>query len=316
MPIPPAPLFRDPIYDGAADPTLIYNRHEKSWWIVYTNRRANVEGPGLAWVHGTDIGIASSRDGGATWLYRGILEGLAYEPGRNSYWAPEVLWHDGVYHMYVSYVPGVPHNWSGPRYILHYTSPNLWQWTFQSRLPLSSDRVIDACVFRLPNGVWRMWYKDEADRSHSYTADSDDLCHWRVRGTVISDRPHEGPNVFAWRGSIWMITDTWRGFGVYRSSDAEHWEQQDNILAVGGKRRDDGVMGNHADVHVTQDGARAYIFYFTHPGRVTSRQTPDDETMPYEDRRTSLQVAELDVIDGRLVCDRDKPFDLDLGSIE
>ena len=78
-----------------------------------------------------------------------------------------MLWHDGLYHMYVSYVPGVPHNWSGLRYILHYTSANLWQWTFQSRLPLSSDRVIDACVFRLPNGVWRMWYKDEADRSHS-----------------------------------------------------------------------------------------------------------------------------------------------------
>ncbi|HEY3291526.1 MAG TPA: glycosyl hydrolase [Anaerolineae bacterium] len=307
---PPAPLFRDPIYDGAADPTIIYNRAEKTWWILYTNRRANVEGPGLAWVHGTDIGIASSSDGGASWLYRGIVEGLAYEPGRNTYWAPEILCHDGVYHMYVSYVPGVPHDWSGRRHILHYTSANLWQWTFQARLPLSSEHVIDACVFQLPTGAWRMWYKDESNGSHSYTADSADLYHWQVRGPVISDHPHEGPNVFAWRGSIWMVTDTWHGQGVYRSDDAEHWEQQANILATGGARREDNVMGNHADVLVV--GERAFIFYFTHPGRTTGHQTPDDQTMPYEDRRTSLQVAELELTDGVLVCDRDKDFELDL----
>ncbi|MBE0698764.1 MAG: glycosyl hydrolase, partial [Anaerolineaceae bacterium] len=42
----PAPLFRDPIYDGAADPTIIWNREEKSWWLLYTNRRATAEGPG------------------------------------------------------------------------------------------------------------------------------------------------------------------------------------------------------------------------------------------------------------------------------
>ena len=311
MAIPPAPLFRDPIYDGAADPTIIYNRQEKSWWILYTNRRANVEGPGLAWVHGTNIGIASSHDGGATWLYRGILTGLEYELGRNTYWAPEILWHAGAYHMYVSYVPGVPHDWSGPRHILHYTSTDLWQWTFLSRLPLSSDRVIDACVFHMLDGSWRMWYKDEADRSYSYTADSADLQHWQVRGPVICDRPHEGPNVFAWRGSIWMITDTWRGLGVYRSADAEHWEQQDNILAEGGKRRDDGVMGNHADVLVAGD--RAYIFYFTHPGR-TGQPRAEGDPMPYEERRTSLQVAELDIRDGQLICDRDKPFNLELAN--
>ena len=29
---PNAPLFRDPIYDGAADPTIIWNPKEKAWW--------------------------------------------------------------------------------------------------------------------------------------------------------------------------------------------------------------------------------------------------------------------------------------------
>ena len=37
-----APLFRDPIFDGAADPTVIYNPHENAWWMVYTNRRTTI----------------------------------------------------------------------------------------------------------------------------------------------------------------------------------------------------------------------------------------------------------------------------------
>ncbi|WP_343418569.1 hypothetical protein [Candidatus Flexifilum breve] len=57
-------MFRDPIHDGAADPVVIWNREEQAWWLLYTNRRANVECPGVAWVHGADIGIASSSDHG------------------------------------------------------------------------------------------------------------------------------------------------------------------------------------------------------------------------------------------------------------
>ncbi len=149
---PPAPLFRDPIYDGAADPVVIWNRQEQSWWLLYTNRRANVPCRGVAWVHGTDIGIASSPDQGHTWCYRGTLQGLEFERGRNTFWAPEVIWHEGMYHMYVSYVPGVPHDWSGTRAIVHMTSHNLWDWQSQSHLSLSSDRVIDAAIHRLPSG--------------------------------------------------------------------------------------------------------------------------------------------------------------------
>jgi hypothetical protein len=126
MPIIPAPLFRDPIYDGAADPTIAWNRGERSWWILYTNRRATVDGPGYAWVHGTDIGAASSRDGGSVWLYRGTIQGLEFERGRNTFWAPEVVFHEDAYHIYVSYVRGVPTTWSFDREILHYTSANLW----------------------------------------------------------------------------------------------------------------------------------------------------------------------------------------------
>ncbi len=291
MPIAPAPLFRDPIYDGAADPTIIWNQQEQTWWLLYTNRRANVACQGVAWLHGTDIGIASSADQGQTWHYRGILNGLEFERGRNTFWAPEVLWHAGRYHMYVSYVPGIPHDWAAPRTILHLTSSNLWDWQHESALSLSSPRVIDACVLRLADGRWRMWYKDEDHQSHTYAAESDDLYTWTVQGPVITDCAHEGPNVFYWQGSYWMITDHWQGLGVYRSADAEHWQRQGTILAGAGTRPEDGTQGQHADVLV--QGERAFIFYFTHPERNPEKHYGFGDNHPYADKRTSLQVAEL-----------------------
>jgi hypothetical protein len=51
------PLYRDPIYDGAADPVVIWNKQAKKWWMFYTNRRAtDTTATGVTWVHGTRIG--------------------------------------------------------------------------------------------------------------------------------------------------------------------------------------------------------------------------------------------------------------------
>lgn len=305
----PAPLFRDPIFDGAADPTIIWNREEASWWILYTNRRATAESANVAWVHGTDIGIASSNNG-QEWLYRGTLSGLEFERGRNTFWAPEVLWHAGKYHIFVSYVRGVPSTWSGKRHIVHLFSSNLWDWEFHSILPLSSDRVIDACIFRLPGGSWRMWYKDEAHNSFSYAADSADLFSWTVRGPVITDCPHEGPNVFRWQDAYWMVTDPWRGLGVYRSADCQTWTRQADILDIPGIRHDDGAIGHHADVLV--QGEKATIFYFTHPE--VAGMAGEDMVWTYAKRRTSLQAAQLEFKNGQLLCDRDRPFEINLAA--
>ncbi len=310
MHVPQAPLFRDPIYDGAADPVVIWNHEEKSWWLLYTNRRANVSCRGVGWVHGTDIGFASSADRGHTWYYRGVLAGLEFERGRNTFWAPEIIRSQKAYHMYVSYVPGVPHDWSGPRSIVHMTSSNLWDRQYESTLNLSSNRVIDAAILQLPNGLWRMWYKDEANGSWTYAADSNDLYHWQVQGPVITDCAHEGANVFHWRGRYWMITDYWQGLGVYRSEDAEHWERQQNILDTPGQRADDGAIGGHADVVVLGD--RAFIFYFTHPDWDRTQPYDMQAVHPYNVKRTSLQVAELELHGAALTCDRDKPFDFTL----
>ncbi|QGH33938.1 glycosyl hydrolase [Gracilibacillus salitolerans] len=300
-----APLFRDPIYDGAADPTVIWNHVEKEWWMVYMNRRATSRRMDVSWVHGTDLGIATSKEGNQ-WLYCGIIEDLDIEKGRNTFWAPEIIYHEGIYHMYVSYIKGVPDSWSGhKRHILHYTSDNLWNWIYQSTLSLSSGYVIDAAVHKLPNGKWRMWYKDEQNHSHTYAADSDDLYHWESVGPVIIGFPHEGANVFFWQEQYWLIIDEWSGQGVYQSKDCVNWQRNSKILDKDGIRKDDQGVGLHADVLVVND--KAYIFYFTHPDRAKGYGKDS-----YLSKRSSIQVAELEIENGILTCHRDKNLILHL----
>lgn len=152
-----------------------------------------------------------------------------------------------------------------------------------------------------------MWYKDEGNGSHSYATDSEDLYKWKVVGPMMVDRNHEGPNVFYWRGKYWMVGDQWQGLLVYSSPDAEHWTfQKEPILETPGTRSEDGAKGQHADVLVQGDDA--YIIYFTHPQLNENVRQRIPGVTPYEHRRTSLQVAMLDIVDGKLVCDRNKPF--------
>lgn len=303
----PKPLYRDPIYDGAADPVLVWNPHVKRWWMFYTNRRATVTNePGVSWVHGTRIGIAESPDLGATWHYVGTANiRLPDEFDTNcvTLWAPEIVRApNGTFHMFLTVVPGIFSNWNHPRSIVQFTSTNLVDWFPAEVLQLASDRVIDACVLRLDDGTWRLWYNNERDRKSIYYAESEDLVHWIDAGKAVGDQPGEGPKVFKWKGYYWMITDVWRGLAVYRSTDATRWERQPtNLLDKPGTGPDDGVKGQHADVVVS--GERAFIFYFTHPGRTPGNETKDTP----EQRRSSIQVAELEFKDGWLTCDRDKP---------
>jgi len=296
------PLFRDPVHDGAADPVLCWNPAEEKWFMFYTNRRANIpDKQGVAWVHGTQIGIAESADGGANWTYRGTAK-INYGKGEYSYWAPEVIEHEETYHMYLTFVPGIFADWSHPRDILHLTSKDLLSWKYESTLKLSSNRVIDACVIRLPNGMWRMWYNNEVDHKSIYYADSPDLYRWTDRGKAMGERPGEGPKVFRWKNRYWMVVDVWKGLGIYSSGDCLTWTRQpENLLEKPGKGPDDKVKGGHPDVVVSGD--RAFLFYFTHPGRMDD--TPKDDL--YQQRRSSIQVVELKYKDGRLTCDRDKP---------
>ena len=114
----PAPLFRDPIYDGAADPMVIRKESDGLFYMFYTQRRANQLVAGVSYCYGSRIGVAESENG-RDWYYRGALD-LEFEFGQNTFWAPEVLWANGRYHMFVSYITGVPDSWRGSRDILQH----------------------------------------------------------------------------------------------------------------------------------------------------------------------------------------------------
>lgn len=291
------PLYSDPVYKGSTDPVIIWNKKEKRWFMFYTSRRSNVpELKGIESVHGSRIAIAESLDGGATWQYRDTCN-INYRTPGYTHWAPEVIENEGLYHMYLTHVPGIFNDWNHPRSIIHLTSKDLIKWDFQSELKLSSDRCIDACVFQLPDGQWRMYYNNETDKKSIYYADSPDLYSWNDSGKkVIGDQQGEGPKVFHWKGKAWMIVDNWNGLGIYYSDDFINWiRQENNILQEPGTITEDQGVGHHADVVLSND--RAYIFYFVHPPK---------------SRNAVIHVAELEYINGQIVCDRNKPVNINL----
>lgn len=312
----PAPreLYRDPVYDGATDPTVVRDG-DGQWWLFYTQRRATHHdpGPGVAWVHGSRIGVAHSDDG-LRWRYAGTLEpsedALVLRAGTpplvvsETHWAPEVV-HDGTrWRMYLTRIDGIPTRWEGhERHIVEYVSDDLRTWTRRGVVPLASDRVIDAAVARCPDGRWRLWCKDEAADSTTAVAVSDDLETWHPAGTAIGGRPHEGPYVFELGDWWWMLTDEWRGMAVYRSDDAESWTRQGGadavILGESGAPADGVQIGRHGSVVVTDGEARLY--FFTHPWWDGSELADADERTH---RRSAIHVARLRVVDGELIAER------------
>lgn len=274
-----SPLYIDPVYNGSTDPMVCFNKNTNRWYMYYTSRRSNVPGlNGIESVHGSPIGIAVSDDGGATWEYMGDCN-IDYHPDKNpTYWAPEVIEYEGIYHMYLSYVPGIFDNWEHPRDIVHLTSKDGFNWNTQSVLKLSSHRVIDACIIRLADGTWRLWYNNETDNKSIYYAESEDLYNWTDKGKVDIETVGEGPNVIYWHDRYFMIVDEWKGLSVFSSDDALNWKKQEEYLipgipvdpdeaaqTTGDQRRVrmiDGTRGNHADIEIAN--GHAYMFYFSH----------------------------------------------------
>lgn len=297
-----AELYRDPVYDGATDPTVVIA--DGRWWMLYTQRRATHPdpGPGVAWVHGSRVGVARSDDG-VHWEYAGTLEptseGLALDPAGpaavtdRTHWAPDVI-HDGTrWRMYLTEIDGVPDRWPGfARRIVEYRSDDLSGWRRAGAVPLDSDRVIDAAVARVPDGSWRLWYKDEAADSVTKVAVSDDLETWRPGGTAIGGRPHEGPYVLELGGWWWMIVDEWRGMAVYRSTDAVTWERQggpDDVILGAGEVPGPG-FGHHGAA--VRDGDDVWLYFFAHPARA---YVPDLPAEGADDRRCAVYRVRLTV---------------------
>ena len=292
-------VYEDPVFDGAADPTLVYNRKTKEWWIVYTQRRAAVDWEsGVSWVYGSEIGLARSPDGGTTWEYIGTAQGLALgKTPRDTYWAPEIVYNDGIYHMYLSYVTGVHSRWGGTATIEHYTSNDLVNWTHQSSVPgQPSSGIIDPCIFRLRDGRYAMWFK--APGSQTYISFSDDLYKWGPSANINIGGNQEAPNVFFWNGKYRMLLDNAQRLTLYSSEDGIYWPM--------GSKTDIG--GQHCDV-VTQGGenGEAIFLYFAE-----NYNTPSGNG-----NKTALYLNKLvERDDGTVWCDHEAIYKYNLRAPE
>ncbi|UDF05067.1 family 43 glycosylhydrolase [Asticcacaulis sp. AND118] len=299
----PKPLYRDPVYDGAADASIVYDTAAKDWKMFYTNRRATLKTPDgdVSWVHGTPIGVAASKDG-VKWSYQGTAN-IPLSCTGETLWAPELYEDNGTYHMWLTVVPGVFKDWKAGRFIVHLTSSDLKTWNCGERLELGTDRAIDASVIR-KDGVYRLWFKDERKGSRLFALESPDLISWVRQPDPVIDTNAEGPKVFQFGDHYWMIADVWKGLMVLRSDDLKTWTPQPNrILEQPGSQPTDNDKGQHPDV-VVNDG-RALIYYFVH-----QYKAPEAVADPKFGQRTVIQVAELKIgADGWLTVDRDAPTD-------
>jgi predicted GH43/DUF377 family glycosyl hydrolase len=303
----PAPLFDDPEWHGATDPFVIWNPAKRLWFMYYTQRRATLENPtGVNWVHGSKIGIATSKDG-TKWSYLGTAKGdhdlsdplaakgLGPEPGV-TWWAPGFVYHDKTFHMFVTLVDGIYSKWIGQRHILHFTSADGVTWKYINTCQLSSDRVIDPMVYRIKD-TWYMVYKDEAAGSRTYVSESKDLIEWTNDRPMTNEGHQEAPFVFHWQDAYWMIVDALgdKGLRIYKSANGiDQWEYNSTVLAApDGTRPKDNNVGHHPGIVVqsTPDGReQCLLFYFTH-----------------QDRQTVMQLAELQLdADGKVFCNRNK----------
>lgn len=306
----PSPVFVDPIYNGPADPMVIKNVQTGKFYMFYTQRRASTATEGsVAYCYGSKIGVAEAYDDGSYWYYRGALD-LEFEFGDNTFWAPEIVWDEesALYHMYVTYIRGIHSHWAGNASIHHYISEDLFHWKHIGKLEIGSKRIIDPCLFKLPSGTWRMWYKDERSGAHTFYADSDDLYNWKDIGQATFDGAQEGPNVFEFGGKYWLIADEWRGLAIYSSDDLTVFTRQEgvNILCDVSNRPLDCAIGRHADV--ISCGEHAYIVYFVHYNDTMAGENPSN----IEHAPTVVHIAELHITDGKLTCDRNEKFELNL----
>ena len=301
----PKPLYRDPVYDGAADASLVFDHARKEWVMFYTNRRASLkfaDPKDVSWVHGTPIGMARSVNG-LQWRFAGQATFPKACSGE-TLWAPELYYEAGTYHMWLTVVPGIYRRWGGATSkIVHLTSSDLRQWACSDTVDTGSQRSIDASVIKLGSAHYRLWYKDERAGSRLFALDSPDLRSWtKVLDKPVIDTNAEGPKVFLFKGFYWMIADKWDGLLVLRSKDGLKWDlQSDKILRDAGTMATDRAKGQHPDIIVTGKGKsqRAFIYYFVHQG-----QEPQGQTDPYWNQRTVIQVAELVYKDASLSVDR------------
>ena len=321
----PAPLFIDPNYRGSCDPEIVWNEHDQLWYIYYTARRPMLDN---TWLQ-TPIGVAVSEDI-VNWEFKGYckFDGVGGEKDASStYWAPAIIAENDTLHMFVTWKPDTIPTigaWGGQGWIVHYKTPltnPVNGWLKVGALHSDNLNAIDATVYKNRN-QFHVWFKGKeltAKKNGLYHLATTDFNSWLELGFSKSDvfnaeatgsNFEEAPYIFQWKDKYWLITDPHDGFFVYSSKDAENWKFQGTILKEGGTRNLDTSMARHCSVAVKND--LAFIVYHVEPCRRYDLEKLKGEgkqrifVQPLKNRESVLQMAELEIIDGKLVCNRDK----------
>ena len=326
----PTPLFTDPNYRGSCDPEIVWNEFDQLWYIYYTARRPILENTWLS----TPIGVISSKDM-ITWEFKGYCKfnGVGGEKDASStFWAPAIIAEKNTLHMFVTWKPDtIPTEgaWGGQGWIVHYKAPlnnPVDGWQKVNALHDSTLNTIDATVYKNKN-LFHVWFKGKeisAAKNELYHLATSDFRTWEHKGFSKSDvfnaevtgsNFEEAPYIFQWKGKFWLITDPHNGFFVYSSNDAENWKFQGTILNEGGTRNLDNSMARHCSVAV--ENGRAFIFYHVEPWRRydLEKKTGEEKVrifdQPLKNRQSVLQMAELEIVDGKLFCNRNKIIIID-----
>ena len=163
------PYYADPLFDGAHDAEFVWHEGEQVWWVIYLQNRYNspIADPAgsCAYCVYTDFGLASTPDGGRSWVYRGVADGMdvpidlrnnslpSTRPpaaasqmyGGATWWRPAVVRHGGMYHGFFVYNPDPGDGMHSCR-IVHYTSDNLKTWHFAEVARSEHPSAYDRCV--------------------------------------------------------------------------------------------------------------------------------------------------------------------------
>lgn len=317
-----SPLFIDPNYHGSCDPEIVWNQAEERYFIYYTSRRSQLQNNFLA----TPIGAISSKDL-VNWNFEGycVFDGIGGTKDANStFWAPAIIAHNDSLHMFVTWKPDtavVKNPWGGPGMIVHYKThlnAPVKGWKKVGVMHNKTLNTIDATVYKKDN-LFHVWFKGKKkgkrEKNELYHKVSKDLIGWSDFGfsksdvfneSVTGSNFEEAPYIFNWKGKDWLITDPHNGLFVYHSNDGENWNFQGTILEKGSSRTMDGSMARHCSVVVKDD--RAFIFYHVEPWRAYDKEHSGWPIykQPLKNRQSVLQMAELEIKEGKLICNRDK----------
>jgi len=315
-PVAPKPLFADPNYGGSCDPEVVWNQERGEWLIYYTARRARrAEGSYV----GTPIGVAASRDL-TTWRFAGYaaFDGGPGQPDMPvTLWAPGIIREGDTWHMFVTFKDSAQPPWGGPGVIRHYTAPAgdpLHGWKLSDTPPFTGPDPIDATLLKV-GGEFRAYYR-VGDNGGIQWSSSPDLKTWTQHGKLPGDinapaaqrgfEYQEGPYAFRFGGGYWLISDPHQGLAVYRSADAVTWTLQGRILEAEGRGLRDNTRARHPSVAIV--GGRAFLIYHVEPNRPYPSPPPEQRTI--EQKQAWLQIAEIKLVDGVLVCDRNAPVEV------